>query len=113
MYCANTAKARLEIENMTLKKNDIADHLNAAIKDGDASAFPPALGDAVQAFGMEEVCDATGYTRGKISRATHAAAQPRFETVHNIVRGMGLRIRFVATNHGQTREIRYFSDEKE
>jgi hypothetical protein len=43
----------------------------------------------VQAFGIEEVCDATGYSRRKLSRATHAAAQPRFVTVHNIVRGMG------------------------
>jgi probable addiction module antidote protein len=106
-------KAQLEIENMILKNNDIADHLNAAIKGGDVSAFPPALGDAVQAFGIKEVCEATGYTRRKISRATHAAAQPRFETVHNIVRGMGLRIRFVATNRGQMNEIGYFSDKRE
>jgi probable addiction module antidote protein len=95
MCYANMAKARLAIKNMKLKKDDIANHLNAAINDGDASAFPPALGDAVQAFGIKEVCDATGYTHQKISRATHAAAQPRFETVHNIVRGIGLRIRFV------------------
>jgi probable addiction module antidote protein len=113
MYCANTAKARLEIENMTLKKNDIADHLNAAIKDGDASALASALGDAAQAFGIEEVCEATGYTRRKISRATHAAAQPRFETVHNIVRGMGLAIRFVPGHSSQANEIRHFSDKRE
>jgi probable addiction module antidote protein len=106
-------KAQLEIENMTLKKNDIAGHLNAAIRDGDVSAFPPALGDAVQAFGIKEVCDVTGFSRRKLNRATHAAAQPRFETVHNIVRGMGLRIRFVATNRGQTNEIGYFSDKRE
>jgi probable addiction module antidote protein len=103
MCCANMVKARLEIENMTLKKNDIADHLNAAIKDGDASALAPALGDAVQAFGIKEVCDVTGYTRRKISRATHAAAQPRFETVHNIVRGIGLRIRFVPGHSNQAK----------
>jgi probable addiction module antidote protein len=95
MCCANTAKARLEIENMTLKKNDIADHLNAAIKDGDISAFPQALGDAVQAFGVKELSDLTGYTHQKISRATRAKAKPRFETVHNIVHGMNLAIRFV------------------
>jgi hypothetical protein len=29
------------------------------------------------------------------------------------VRGMGLRIRFVATNRGQTNEIGYFSDKRE
>jgi DNA-binding phage protein len=96
-------KAQLEIENMTLKKKDIVGHLNAAIK----------VGDAAQAFGIEKVCEATGYTRRKISRATHAAAQPRFKTVHNIVLAMGLAIRFVTTNHGQTDEIRHFSDKRE
>jgi probable addiction module antidote protein len=95
MCCVNMVKAQLENENMTLKKNDIANHLNAAIEDGEATSFASALGDAVQAFGIVEVCDATGYSRRKLSRATHAAAQPRFVTVHNIVRGMGLRIRFV------------------
>jgi probable addiction module antidote protein len=80
---------------MTLTKNDIACHLNAAIKDDDASAFPPALGDAVQAFGIKEACEATGYSRRKLNRATHAAAKPRFETVHNIMGSMGLAIRFV------------------
>jgi probable addiction module antidote protein len=85
----------LEIENMTLKKNDIANHLNATKKDGDASGLASALGDAVQAFGIEKVCESTGYTRRMISRATHAAVKPRFETVHNIVRGMNLAIRFV------------------
>jgi probable addiction module antidote protein len=88
-------KVRLGIEKMTLKKIDIAGDLNAAIEDGDATSFVSALCDAVQAFGIEEVCDATGYSRQKLNRATHAAAQPRFVTVHNIVRGMGLRIRFV------------------
>jgi molybdopterin converting factor small subunit len=47
MCCANTVKAQLEIENMTLKKNEIADHLNTTIKDGDVSAFLQALGNAI------------------------------------------------------------------
>jgi probable addiction module antidote protein len=93
-------KAQLEIENMTLKKNDIADHLNAAIKGGDVSAFPQALGDAVNAFGVRELSDLTGYTCQKISRATHSKAKPRFETVHNIVRSMNLAIRFVPGKNG-------------
>jgi probable addiction module antidote protein len=95
MCCVNTVKAQLEIEIMTLKKNDIAGHLNASIKEGDACAFPRALGDAVQAFGVRELSDLTGYTHQKISRATHSNAKPRFETVHNIVHGMNLSIKFV------------------
>jgi probable addiction module antidote protein len=94
------AKAQLEIENMTLKKNDIAGHLNAAIKGGDVSAFPQALGDAVYAFGMESLIDATGYTRQKIGRATRPEAKPRFKTVHDISRGMNLAIRFVPGENG-------------
>ena len=39
MCCENMAKARLGNELMTLTKSDIADHLNATIKDGDASAL--------------------------------------------------------------------------
>lgn len=80
---------------MTLKKHDIADHLTVAIKDGDANAFPPALGDAVQAFGMERLIDATGYTRHKIGRATRPKAKPSFKAVHDMARGMNLAIRFV------------------
>ena len=63
MSCANMAKAQLENEIMTLKKSDIAAHLNATIKDGDASAFPAGLGNAVHGFGIEELSDATGHTR--------------------------------------------------
>ncbi len=54
------AKAQLEHETMTLTKNNMADHLNAVIKDGDASLFPQALGNAVRAFGNEELSVATG-----------------------------------------------------
>jgi hypothetical protein len=36
-------KAQLEIENMALKREEIADHLNAAVKDDDASAFLQAM----------------------------------------------------------------------
>jgi probable addiction module antidote protein len=100
MCCVNMAKAQLENEIMTLSKSDIADHLTAAIKDGDASAFPQALGDAVYAFGMENVIDATGYTRQKIGRATRPEAKPRFKTVHEISRGMNLAMRLVPTKDG-------------
>lgn len=85
---------------MTLKKSDIAEHLNAAIKDGDASAFPQALEDAVRAFGMERLIDATGYTRQKIGRATRPEAKPRFNTVHDMARGMDFAIRFVPAENG-------------
>ena len=44
MFSANMAKAQLENEIMTLKKSDIAAHLNATIKDSDASAFPSCIG---------------------------------------------------------------------
>jgi probable addiction module antidote protein len=93
-------KAQLENEIMTLKKNDIADHLNAAIKGDDVSAFPQALGVAVHAFGVKELSDLTGYTHQKINRATRSKAKPRFETVHNIVHGMNLAIKFVPANKG-------------
>ena len=95
MCCANMAKVRLENDIMALKKHDIADHLTVAIKDGDANAFPQALGEAVQAFGMERLIDATGYTRQKIRRVTRPEAKPRFKTVHDLTRGMNLAIRFV------------------
>jgi probable addiction module antidote protein len=94
------AKAQLENEIMTLKKHDIADHLTAAIKDGDASAFPQALEGAVRAFGMERLIDATGYTRQKIRCATRPEAKPRFKTVHDMARGMNLAIRFVPRENG-------------
>jgi hypothetical protein len=43
MYCANMAKVRLGIENMAPKREEIAGHLNAAVKDDDASAFLQAM----------------------------------------------------------------------
>jgi probable addiction module antidote protein len=113
MCCVNMEKARLGNEIMTLKKNDIADHLNAAIKDGDASAFPPALGNAVRAFGRKDLRDATCYSRQKIYRATRPDTNPRFETVHDVTRGMGLAIRFVPAKNGQAEDTGDVSDESE
>jgi probable addiction module antidote protein len=94
------AKAQLENEIMTLKKSDIASHLNATIKGGDASAFPAALGNAVRGFGIEELSDATGYTRQQIRHATLPEAKPSFMTVHKLARGMNLAIRLVPTENG-------------
>jgi DNA-binding phage protein len=100
MCCENMAKAQSENEIMTLKKSDIAAHLNAAIKDGDASAFPQALGDAVHAFGIERLIDATDYTRQKIGRVTRPEAKPSFMMVHKLARGMNLAIRLVPRENG-------------
>jgi probable addiction module antidote protein len=90
---------------MTAKKTDntpqlatieeVAAYLTAAVAEGDISGFPPALGHAVRSVGMTEVLTATGYSRQKLSRATKPDADPKFETVQKIVKGMDLKMRFV------------------
>jgi probable addiction module antidote protein len=92
---------------MTAKKTDdtpqlatideVAAYLTAAVTGGDVSGFPPALGQAVRAVGMIEVLTATGYSRQKLARATKPDADPKFETVQKIVKGMDLKMRFVPT----------------
>jgi probable addiction module antidote protein len=93
-------KAQSENDTMPLKKSDIAAHLNATIKDGDASAFPAALGEAVHGFGVEELSDATGYTRQQIRHATLPEAKPSFMMVNKLARGMNLAIRLVPREDG-------------
>jgi probable addiction module antidote protein len=90
---------------MTAKKTDntpqlatideVAAYLTAAAAGGDVSGFPPALGHAVRAVGMTEVLTATGYSRQKLARAIKPNADPKFETVQKIVKGMDLKMRFV------------------
>jgi DNA-binding phage protein len=70
-------------------ENDIATHLNAAMKDSNASAFPPALGDAVSVFEMKKIFYSKYLSRRTIRQVTRVDAKPRFEMVHAIARGMG------------------------
>jgi probable addiction module antidote protein len=75
--------------------DEVAAFLTAAVAGDDVSGFSPALGHAVRSVGMTKVLTATGYSRQKLARATKPDADPKFETVHKIVSGMDLKIRFV------------------
>jgi probable addiction module antidote protein len=75
--------------------DEVAAYLTAAVSGVDISGFPPALGHAIRAVGMTEVLTATSYSRQKLARATKPDAKPKFETVHKIVSGMDLKMRFV------------------
>lgn len=80
---------------MKLNKNDILYNLCADIVGDDAHAFQRALNEAAPAFGISNLCDATGVSRLNFHRATIRGFNPTFQMIHNIVRGKNLAIRFV------------------
>jgi DNA-binding phage protein len=112
MCCANMAKARWETEAMTdgdfdhSKEPQLAFDseriLTMAIEYYHITDFQKVLSEVVCAFGIGKLSDSTGFSRQKITRAIRPAANPRFETVLAILRGMGFAVSFVPTTKQQT-----------
>jgi probable addiction module antidote protein len=73
----------------------IATFLSNMLADGDAATTQLALGVAVRAAGMMEVCKRTGLTRQGINKATRADSRPSFHTVCLIAEALGVQMQFV------------------
>jgi len=69
-----------------------AEYLNAAAEDGDPRVYLTALRTVTEAQGMAKVAKAAGVPRESLYRALSAGGNPRFSTLHAILKAAGLRM---------------------
>lgn len=98
------AKARASVEELTVSHRArlieelradpelAAEYLNAAAEDGDPQVYLTALRTVAEAQGMAKVAKAAGVPRESLYRALSSGGNPRFSTLHAILKAAGLRM---------------------
>lgn len=74
-------------------EESIVDYLTDLASDDNPALTQYALGVAVRAAGMMEICERTGLTRQGINKATKIDSRPSFETLNIIAKAFGLRFK--------------------
>jgi len=69
-----------------------AEYLNAAAEDGDPGVYLAALRTVAEAEGMAKVAKAAGVPRESLYRALSPGGNPRFSTLHAILKAAGLKL---------------------
>ncbi len=69
-----------------------AEYLNAAADDDDPHVYLVALRTVAEAQGMAKVAKAAGVPRESLYRALSAGGNPRFSTLHAILKAAGLKM---------------------
>lgn len=69
-----------------------AQYLSAAAEDGDPRVYLSALRTVAEAKGMAKVAKAAGVPRESLYRALSSSGNPRFSTLHAILKAAGLKM---------------------
>jgi probable addiction module antidote protein len=69
-----------------------AEYLNAAAEDDDPRVYLAALRTVAEAEGMAKVAKAAGVPRESLYRALSPGGNPRFSTLHAILKAAGLKL---------------------
>jgi probable addiction module antidote protein len=69
-----------------------AEYLNAAAEDDDPRVYLAALRTVAEGQGMAKVAKAAGVPRESLYRALSAGGNPRFSTLHAILKAAGLKM---------------------
>ena len=69
-----------------------AEYLNAAAEDSDPRVYLAALRTVAEARGMAKVAKAAGVPRESLYRALSSGGNPRFSTLHAILKAAGLKM---------------------
>ena len=80
------------VEELRADPELAAEYLNAAAEDDDPRVYLTALRTVAEARGMANVARAAGVPRESLYRALSAGGNPRFSTLHAILRAAGLRM---------------------
>ena len=98
------AKARASVKALTASHRErliaelradpelAAEYLNAAAEDDDPRVYLAALRTVAEAQGMAKVAKAAGVPRESLYRALSSGGNPRFSTLHAILKAAGLRM---------------------
>lgn len=72
---------------------DPAEHLDAALEDGDPALVVAVLGDIARVRGMTQLARAAGVGGESLYKALSSTGNPEFATVMKVVRALGLQLR--------------------
>ena len=99
-----SAKGRTQVKALTVSHRErlieelradpelSAEYLNAAAEDGDPHVYLTALRTVAEAQGMAKVAKAAGVPRESLYRALSSGGNPRFSTLHAILKAAGLKM---------------------
>jgi len=77
-------------------EEEIAEYLNQAYDDEDPEVFVIALGNVILARGVAEVARRAGLNRESLYKLVSGKTRPKWETVHALMRALGLKLRTAA-----------------
>src|SRR5688572_14576581 len=80
------------IEELRADPELAAEYINAAAEDDDPRVYLAALRTVAEAQGMAEVAKAAGVPRESLYRALSPSGNPRFSTLHAVLRATGLKM---------------------
>lgn len=80
------------VEELRADPELAAEYLNAAADEEDPRVYLAALRAVAEAQGMAKVAKAAGVPRESLYRALSEGGNPRFDTLHAILRAAGLRL---------------------
>ena len=83
---------------------DIAAYITEALATDDFEYVAHAIGIAAKARGMSEIAQQTGLSRESLYRSLSSEGRPRFETVHQVLAALGLRLRAVPTRKASAKQ---------
>lgn len=67
----------------------IAEYLNTALAEGNASDMIIAIGHVAKAIGMTKIAEETGLSRPSLYKALSEGSKPQFETIMKVLRAVG------------------------
>lgn len=79
-----------------LQDSDLAEYLAEAYEDDDPAVFVVALGYAVKHRGVAQVAEEAGLNRESLYKVINGKVQPKWDTIHRLMRVLGVRLRVAA-----------------
>ena len=80
-----------------LKSDDeIAEYLTEAYQDDDPAVFIVALGHVARHRGLAQLAEATGLNRESLYKTFNGKVQPKWDTVHRLLKAMKVDVAIVA-----------------
>jgi probable addiction module antidote protein len=79
-----------------LTQEDMSDYLTQAFLDDDPAVFVTALGHVAKAKGITQLATDTGLNRESLYKALSGKTQPKWDTVHRIIKALNINLHIAA-----------------
>jgi probable addiction module antidote protein len=86
--------SRFDISEHLDNEEVIAEYINAALEEGDDDLLLAAISDVAKARGMTQVAANAGVGRESLYKSLKPGARPSFQTIHKLLKALGVKITF-------------------